>query len=171
MTWIVSGTLLKYHHKLSVRIFKVKVIQGHEVKESSNWKLWVWTAGYMFLGSFSLRTRKMTLEHFLNGRDRTKFENRENVEIAGISVKNVLFRPSKYPNSAIFQDVYMKFCTHIHLTGVFHIHSGFFENSKKIPIFWKYGFCWLFFKRNQDVENLKKSRYLFDKTFILNPLL
>ena len=26
----------KYHPKLSVNIFKVKVIQGHEVKESSN---------------------------------------------------------------------------------------------------------------------------------------
>ena len=32
----------KYHPKLSVNIFKVKVIQGDEVKERSNWKFHAW---------------------------------------------------------------------------------------------------------------------------------
>ena len=32
----------KYHPNLSVSIFKVKVIQSHEVKERSNGKFWVW---------------------------------------------------------------------------------------------------------------------------------
>ena len=81
----------------------------------------------------------MTLEHFLNGRNRKNFENRKNAEIAGNRVKNGRFRPSKRQNSDIFQDIYLKFCTRIHLTGLFHIYSGllkiriffpnFFENN------------------------------------------
>ena len=34
----------KYHPKLSVSILKVKVILGHEAKERSNKKIWVWAA-------------------------------------------------------------------------------------------------------------------------------
>ena len=38
--WDIS----KYHPKLSVSIFKVKVIQGHEFMEMSNWNFWGWAA-------------------------------------------------------------------------------------------------------------------------------
>ena len=48
----------KYHPKLSVSIFKVRVIQGHEVKERSNGKFWVWAAGYMFFGSVFRQERE-----------------------------------------------------------------------------------------------------------------
>ena len=48
----------KYDPKLSVSIFKVKVIQGHEVKERSNWKFYVWDAWYMFLGQFFVKNAK-----------------------------------------------------------------------------------------------------------------
>ena len=48
----------KYHPKLLLSIFRVKVIQGHEVKEGSNWKSWVWVALYMFLGHFSVINTK-----------------------------------------------------------------------------------------------------------------
>ena len=48
----------KYHPKLSVSILKVKVIQGHEVKERSNLKFWVWAAWYMFSGQFSVKNAK-----------------------------------------------------------------------------------------------------------------
>ena len=40
--WIVSGTLFQYHLKLSVSIFKVKVLQDYEVKERSDGKFRVW---------------------------------------------------------------------------------------------------------------------------------
>ena len=78
----------------------------------------------------------MTLEHFLNGRNRKNFENRKNAEIAGNRVKNGRFRPSKRQNSDIFQDIYLKFCTRIHLTGLFHIYSGFLK-IRKIFLFFK----------------------------------
>ena len=127
----------KYHPKPSVSIFKVKVTQGHEVKEWSNWKFWVSTAWYMFLGSgFSSGTRKMTVKHFLNGPNRTNFENRENTEIARDSVKNSLLSTFKTPKLGHFQDIYLKFCTHMHLTGFFHIYCGFLKIPKNLH-FWK----------------------------------
>ena len=48
----------KYHPKPSGSIFKVKVIQGHEVKGRSNGKFGIWAVGYLFLGQISSRTRK-----------------------------------------------------------------------------------------------------------------
>ena len=55
----------KHHHKLSVGIFKVKVIQGHEVKETSNYTFFVWSAWYMFLCQFFVKNaEKWTLNTF-----------------------------------------------------------------------------------------------------------
>ena len=64
----------------------------------------------------------MTLKHFLNGPNRTKFEN---VKIPGNSVKIAIFRPSKCHKLIIFQDIDLEFCTHTHLTGFFHIFPVF----------------------------------------------
>ena len=48
----------KYDPNLSMSTFKVKVIQGHEVKERSNSKFYVWGACYMFLGQFFVKNTK-----------------------------------------------------------------------------------------------------------------
>ena len=87
----------------------------------------------MFLGQFFVKNAKMTLEHFLNGLNRTNFENRKNAEFARNGMKNDRFRPSKRRNSGIFQDIYLKFCTRINLTGLFHIYSGFSKIRKFSP--------------------------------------
>ena len=66
-----------------------------------------------------------TLFEWSNG---TNFENRESTEIAGNSVKNCLFRPSKHQNSVIFIDIYLKLCTHMHLTHMtceVHMYTKF----------------------------------------------
>ena len=63
-------------------------------------------------------------KHFLKDPNRTKFENRENAEIPGIGVKNDHFRSLKCHKLVIFQDIDLKF-SHMHLTGFFHIYSGF----------------------------------------------
>ena len=48
------------HPELSVSIFIVKVVQGREVKERSNWKLWVWVVWWMFLDEvFGQNTKKL----------------------------------------------------------------------------------------------------------------
>ena len=97
-------------------------------------------------GSFSSRTRKITLNHFLSGPNWTKFENREKVVIPGNSMKNCHFRPSKCHKLVIFQDIYLKFCTHVHLTGFFHIYFGLwiFEN-----------YLWFFFENNIFIDDFK----------------
>ena len=85
----------------------------------------------MFLGQFFVKNAKndpRTL--FERPKSEKKIENRKNAEIAGNGVKNDRFRPSKRQNSDIFKDIPLKLCTRIHLTGLFHIYSGFlkFEN-------------------------------------------
>ena len=101
----------EHYPKLLVDIFKVKaifdVLQDQQVKEKSNWKSRVWIQWSMLYTSVSSRMRNMTPEQFLNGPNRTKFENQENTEIPGNSVKSGRFRPSKYQTSAIAQDTYV----------------------------------------------------------------
>ena len=109
----------------------------------------------MFSGQFFVKNAKKTLEHFLNGPNRTNFQNRKNAEIAGNSVKNGLF-DLFHQNPSIFQDIYMKFCTHICLTGFFHIYSGFLKIQKKNPNFLKNIFLIIF-------QNFQKSRQQFDR--------
>ena len=48
----------KYHPKLSVSKFKVKVVQNHEFKEKSNYKYEVRASSDMFLGPFFFRIAK-----------------------------------------------------------------------------------------------------------------
>ena len=113
----------------------------------------------------------MTLEHFLNGRNRKNFENRKNAEIAGNRVKNGRFRPSKRQNSDIFQGIYLTFCTSVHLTGRFHIYFGFlkFENFPKC--FENNIFCCLFFTIFKIFKILKIRDSSLLATCILNILL
>ena len=118
----------RYHPKLSMSIFKVTRSRKGQTK---NFRFgW---SDICFWVSFS-RTQKLTLEHFLNGPNRKKSENRENTEIAGNSVKNSRFQPSKQQNSVIFQDIYLKFCINICAPdrALSHIFRFFLKYS---PIF------------------------------------
>ena len=53
----------------------------------------------MFLGQFFIKNAKMALKHFLNSQNRIKFDNRENVEIQGNSMKNGHCSKSKFSNA------------------------------------------------------------------------
>ena len=77
------------------------------------------------VGQFSSRTRKTTLEYFLNVLNPAKFESRENAEIPFKLLEKLPFRPSKYQNSAIFQDIHLNYAIHIHISGFFDIYSVF----------------------------------------------
>ena len=65
----------------------------------------------------------------------------------------------------------MKFCTKIHLTGLFHIYSVFFWKYEKFPHFLKIFFCWLFFRNIIIFKVLKIRDSSLIETFNLNPLL
>ena len=62
----------------------------------------------MFLGQFVIKNAKKALEHFLKGPNWTNFENRENTDIAGNSVKKWPFSTFKTPKLCHFQDIYLK---------------------------------------------------------------
>ena len=117
----------KHDPKVSVRIFKVKVTRSR--KGQIKTCMFGTRYTYMVQVSFSSRTRKMIIKHYLNGQNRMNFENRENVEIPRISVKNGHFDLLQNVISwSFFQDIGLKFCTHIHLIVFFHIYS-IFEKS------------------------------------------
>ena len=90
--------------------------------------------GSCFRVNFSSRTRKMTLEHFLNGPNRTSFENQKNAEIAGNIVKNGRFRPSKRQNPGILKISTLNF-VHVYTWQGTVIYILFYENSKISPCF------------------------------------
>ena len=70
----------------------------------------------------------MTTEHFFNGPNRTTFEHRKIAKILVNNVKSGLFGHSKRENSAVFQDINLKFYTHIRRQVFLHI-IPVFENS------------------------------------------
>ena len=87
----------------------------------------------MFLGQFFVKNaKKMTLEHFSNDPNRENFENRIENRNRRKQRENGLFRPSKHQNSVIFQDTYLKLCTHIHLTGFFYKYSVFWGKNWRV---------------------------------------
>ena len=105
----------------------------------------------------------MTPKHFLNGRNRTKFENSNNVEIPGNSVKNGHFRPSKCHKLIILRDNDLKFCTHIHLIKFSHTCCVFL-NSIFFFIFWGNNFSLIIFQNIQNFQTFESLRQQFDST-------
>ena len=92
----------KHHHKTSMSIFEVRIIQSQDV-EMSNWKFWLRVARcvHVFRLVVFHKRKKMT-------RNRTKFGNR-NKGIPGNTVKSGYFLHSKQQNSTIFMLVTLKF--------------------------------------------------------------
>ena len=94
----------------------------------------------------------------------------KNAENAGNKVENGRFRLSKRQNSDIFQDIYLKFCTRLHLKGSFTCILFFlienFPHFLNIILFVNYFFTiFKIFKKNK----IRDSSLL--ATFILNMLL
>ena len=80
----------------------------------------------MFFGQIFVKNAKMTLEHFLNGPNRTKIENPENAEILVNNIKSCRFGHSERQNSAVFEDSDLKFCTQILQQVSLYTYSVFF---------------------------------------------
>ena len=117
-----------YQSKFSLNIFKFKVIQGHEVKEGLTWKFCFWATWYMFMGQFFVKNVKNDPRTFFERPKSDKFWKPGKYRNRREQRKNDPFRPSKHQNSVIFQDIYLKFCTRVHLTSSFTY----------IPVFWKF---------------------------------
>ena len=127
----MSGTLLKYYPKLSVNIFKVKVTRSRK-GQTKNFGFG--NRDTCFWVNFSSRTRKMTLEHSLNGPNPTYFENRENAEIGRNIVKITFFdlRNTKtWPFYKIFCAILYTYTSDRALSQIFL----FFNSIKSSPHF------------------------------------
>ena len=95
----------------------------------------------MFLGQFFVKDAKNDPRTHFERPKSGNFEKRKNAEIAGNRVKKGHFRPFKRQNSDVFQDIYFKFCTRIHLTGLFQICSVLLIIRKFSVFFGKSFFC------------------------------
>ena len=135
----------KHHRKVSLRTSWVKVIRDRKVKRSQaeNFLL-AWLSTCFWVSCLS-KLRKASLEHYLDGLNRTIFVNKENTEFSGNSVKSdYLF--SKYQRNATLHDVYLKLCARIHCS-VLSFMLGFSTNVEKLfNIFFKFIplFSWSF---------------------------
>ena len=134
-------------------LWQFKVIQHHEVKEV---KFKILSLGelYMFLVRFSATTQKTTPEHFLNGPNRTKIENRKNAEILVNSVKSGRFGHSERQNSAVFKDSDLNVCTHI-LQQVFYTYIAVFWKLKILENFGKQNILMTIFTNFQKFQNMR----------------
>ena len=111
-----------------VTLCQLRAIQGHEVKKDQIYNFRFGQCDTCFQVTFSSRAQRMTLEHFLNGPNRTIFENLKITDILKQHKSGLLWH-SKRQNSAVFQDIAVKFCTCIHRQVLFHIYSSFWKKK------------------------------------------
>ena len=79
----------------------------------------------MFLGQIFVKNAQNDPRILFERSKSEKMKIGENAEMLVNSVKSGLFWSFKRQNSAAFQDINLKFCTHIHQQVFFHIYSGF----------------------------------------------
>ena len=103
----------------------------------------------------------MTLEHFLNGSNRTKFKNGEDAEIPGNSVKNWHFRPLKCYKLVIFS----RYRLEILYT---YTPNRFFSHMFRVLEIRKFSLKILEYYNFRDnflnFQNFENLRYQFDST-------
>ena len=111
----------------------------------------------LLLPRFSQRTRKMTLEHFLKRQNRSKNKIRKITVKSQNDVKNACFWHVLCYISAIFKDINLKFCTHIHET----LPSNIWYDFLKILIWGKLSWKekkWTFLWKLSDIFKILKIR-------------
>ena len=75
----------------------------------------------MFLGQMFANNAKITLEHCFELPKTDKIWNRKSAEIRVNDVNVAFFGILNGKTQLFFQDVKLKFCTHIHRQAFFHI--------------------------------------------------
>ena len=149
--------ICKYHFLCFVTIIQVKVISGHQVKKVKQTKnSWFRAAIHVFRSDFSQRTRKMTLKHFLKRQNWSKNRIRKITGKSRNDVKSACFLHVLCYISAIFEDIDLKLCTHVHSLWHmlrfenFDLGGNCFEKKKKT-----------FFFNFQNFQNFENPREQF----------
>ena len=120
--------ICKYHLLCFMTIIEVKVMSGHQVKKVKQKKIRDLELRHMFLGQIFAKNAKNDPKHFLKHQNRSKNKIRKITVKSRNDVKSACFWHVLCHISAIFEDIDLKFCTHIHQPLPSNISSGFFEN-------------------------------------------
>ena len=120
--------ICKYHFLCFVTIIQVKVISGHHVKKVKQKKIRDLELRYMFLGQFFEKNAENDPKTLLKRQNRSKNKIRKITVKSRNDVKNARFWHVLCYISSIFEDIDLKFCTHIHETLPSNICYGFWKN-------------------------------------------
>ena len=138
--------ICKYHFLCFVTIIQVKVISGHQVKKVKQFFFRNLELRYMFLGEIFAKNTKNDPKTLFEASKSVKKQNSENHGKVPKWREKCLFWHVLCYISAIFEDIDLKFCTHIHETLPSNICYGFLEiliwgetvlKRKKLDLFLK----------------------------------
>ena len=118
---------------------------------------------YMFLGQIFAKNAKMTLKHFLKRQNQSKNKIRKITVKSRNDVKSACFWHVLYYISAIFEDIDLKFCTHIHETLPSNICYGFLKIFIWGKLFRKEKKSWTLFWKFSEIFKILKIR---DSSFV-----
>ena len=119
--------ICKYHFLCFVTIIKVKVISGHQVKKVKQTKIYDLELRYMFLGQIFTKNAKNDPKKLFEASKSVKNKIRKITVKSRNDVKSACFLHVLCYISAIFEDIDLKFCTHIHGTLPANIYYGFLK--------------------------------------------
>ena len=153
--------ICKYHFLCFVTVLQVKVISGHQVKKVKQKISWFRAAIHVFRSDFRKEREKWPYNTFWSFKIGEKNKIRKITVKSRNDVKSACFWHVLCYISAIFEDIDLKFCTHIHETLPSNICYGFLEIliwgetvSKRIQIR-------PFLKIFQNFQNFKNPRQQF----------
>ena len=144
--------ICKYHFLCFVTIIQVKVISGHQVKKVKQIFFRDLELRYMFLGQIFAKIAKNEPQN------RSKNKIRKITVKSRNDVKSACFWHVLCYISAIFEDIDLKFCAHIHETLPSNICHGFLKILIWGKLFWKEKKLDLFLKIFQNFQNFENPR-------------
>ena len=135
--------ICKYHLLCFMTIIEVKIMSGHQVKKvkqkNRNLEL-----RYMFLGQIFAKNAKNDPKKLFEASKSVK-KNRKITVKSRNDVKSACFWHVLCHISAIFEDIDLKFCTHIYQPLTSNILSGFLKILiLRVKILKKKKNCWKF---------------------------
>ena len=119
--------ICKYHFLCFMTIIQVKVISGDQVKEVKQKKNHYLELRYMFLGQIFAKNAKNDPKTLFEASKSVKKQNSENHGKVPKWREKGLFLTFLCYISAIFEDIDLKFCTHILETLPSNICYGFWK--------------------------------------------
>ena len=144
-----TSDICNYHLLCFMTIIEVKVMSGHQVKKVNQFFFVIQSCNTCFQVRFSQRTRKMTLKHYLKHQNWSKNKIQKITVKSRNDVKSPCFLYVLCYISAIFEDIDLKFCAHIHqplASNILYVGKdqqiALAEYSRLVVLFLVLGLTW-----------------------------